>query len=240
MSGEEGSLTARRKRTVRHVARPITGAGPRLKATLDERGISVRSFQRQLEASGVRGAAYSSVWSYLTGKVEPPVEFLDAAAARLELRLEYLRKGTGPRTAHGATAALVQEEALARDERLVELRRFGDDGVAGLKRGFPDYATLDGPQQTALVGLWSTYWGSRHVRARRKIHTPGEAGEFVGRLLSRRLADHGVKLEELDQSKLPLLIQAEVVAEMALLAAAGDVAISSTAAASKEAPDAEA
>jgi hypothetical protein len=75
--------------------RPISGAGPRLKQVLDERGISVRLFTGRMK--GIRGAHYSSVWSYLLGRVEPPEEFLEAAARELDLRPDYLLRGELPK-----------------------------------------------------------------------------------------------------------------------------------------------
>lgn len=75
--------------------RRISGAGSRLKAYLERHDISVRSFQQQLAASNVRGSAYSSVWSYLEGRVEPPMAFLEAAARELNVRIAWLAFGEG-------------------------------------------------------------------------------------------------------------------------------------------------
>ena len=99
-----------------NVGREVSGAGPRLFEELKERGISVRDFHARIKKSGVRGSAYSSVWSYLQGRVEPAAEFLREAATILDLREAYLSRGDLPKTRQEERTEALRE----REKRLKE------------------------------------------------------------------------------------------------------------------------
>ena len=82
-----------------NVKRAISGAGPRIWDELKARDIPVTVFQREMEGERkIRGSAYSTVWSYLKGRVEPAAEFVREAGDYLGVREEYLIKGELPKT----------------------------------------------------------------------------------------------------------------------------------------------
>lgn len=117
--------------------RPVSGAGPRLHEELKDRGISVRSFQRTLAATGIRGSSYSSLWSYLGGNVEPPLEVVREAAELLGLAEPWLATGAGPRTLEEIGADAKGGPGAGDDfsRRLSEeiAKFFPDLGEAGLR-----------------------------------------------------------------------------------------------------------
>ena len=57
----------------------------RLNEALSEAGKSRHALHKELKAEGVRGSAYASVRSYCEGDLEPPLEFVLAAAKALDL-----------------------------------------------------------------------------------------------------------------------------------------------------------
>ena len=91
-----------------NIPRRVTGAGPNLHRELEKQGIDVTVFQKEMKRRGVRGSAYSTIWGYLKGRVEPAREFLQEASDYLGVREEYLLTGEGPRTEN--------EERLAKFE----------------------------------------------------------------------------------------------------------------------------
>ena len=60
-----------------------------------------KAFQQAMAAARAPGHSWPTVLGYLNGAVEPPVAFLAAAAEVMDLRLEYLVTGNGPRTEGG-------------------------------------------------------------------------------------------------------------------------------------------
>lgn len=74
------------------------GIGERLRDAIEERGMSIRAFQRRLEEhyeGKLPGSSYPAIHRYLSGKVTPPVEFLLAAGDFLFIRPEWLLTGRG-------------------------------------------------------------------------------------------------------------------------------------------------
>lgn len=67
----------------------------RLKQALERRKRSIRSFQQALRAKNVYGSSYASVYEYVQGRTTPPLEFLEAAAPELAVRLGWLVTGEG-------------------------------------------------------------------------------------------------------------------------------------------------
>lgn len=55
----------------------------------------IRQFAKEM--AGVRGGSYAAIRSYLAGKADPPAAFIEAAADRLGVKLEWLWTGRGPR-----------------------------------------------------------------------------------------------------------------------------------------------
>lgn len=161
-----------------NVKRPRSGAGERLKAELDARGMAVRPFQERLKKKRTPGSAYSSVWSYIKGRVEPPPEFVRAAARELGLREEYLARGVLPKTRDEQRVAELEEGSAAQADYLVneELQRLllssGNRALfheawrrfaAGARGGLPDRHLLNaaGTLMHVLLHL-SRIWGFRH------------------------------------------------------------------------------
>ena len=167
-----------------NVGREVSGAGPRLLEELKEQGISVRDFHGRISKSGVRGSAYSSVWNYLQGRVEPASEFLREAGKILGLREAYLARGDLPKTLkeertkalqereerlkERGPGALLVEEALASVDWGVGPRALFHDAwrryVAGVDGGdLPDEVLLQmGAVLLLFVDLPSKVWGFRH------------------------------------------------------------------------------
>lgn len=75
----------------------------RLRYAIEAKGISIREFQRLLQAKGVRGRSYPAVHSYLKaeGGTEPSLAFLDAAAEVLGFAPGWLAFGIGSATLGG-------------------------------------------------------------------------------------------------------------------------------------------
>ena len=72
--------------------------GKRLRTALEECGMSVREFHRQMEGRSVRGSSYPTIHRYLADKSEPSMAFLKSAAELLEVRESWLAQGDGART----------------------------------------------------------------------------------------------------------------------------------------------
>jgi len=70
----------------------------RLRTALERREISIREFQRLMEATGIEGTSYPAVHRALQGKPVPAIDFLEGAARILDVRREWLILGAGEMT----------------------------------------------------------------------------------------------------------------------------------------------
>ncbi len=95
----------------------------RLQQAIEAHFDSVKDFAKALEAAGHRGASYSQVRRYLSGRTEkaPPLEFVEAAAEALKVRPAWLAFGDGLMTVAMETA--VEELNAAWREGAKRLRR---------------------------------------------------------------------------------------------------------------------
>jgi transcriptional regulator with XRE-family HTH domain len=81
-----------------------TSLGERLRRAVEEVArISVREFQRQMEALGVKGSSYPNIHRYLSDRSEPSLEFLRSAAEKLGVRYEWLTVDDGEPTEEAET-----------------------------------------------------------------------------------------------------------------------------------------
>jgi hypothetical protein len=80
----------------------------RLQQALARRKKSIRWLQSELKAVNVPASSYGSVRAYVKGDTTPRPDWLQAAAAVLGVRMEWLARGTGAMTQ--------AEEELRRDE----------------------------------------------------------------------------------------------------------------------------
>lgn len=75
----------------------------RLRSTIEARGVSIRSFQKKAKQAGAPTSEYASVYRYVTGKVEPPLDWIRVAAELLGVPADWLAFG-GRRTRPGLRA----------------------------------------------------------------------------------------------------------------------------------------
>lgn len=67
--------------------------GARLKKAIEDAGLTIREFHRQMEARGVSGSSYPNIHRYLADRGEPTLAFLRGAAEFLDVRLAWLVTG---------------------------------------------------------------------------------------------------------------------------------------------------
>lgn len=70
----------------------------RLAQAIDKQFSDVKSFQQVLQREGVKGSSPGSVYAYVDGRAVPSLEFLTAAAERLNVRVAWLAFGEGEPT----------------------------------------------------------------------------------------------------------------------------------------------
>lgn len=108
----------------------MKSSGERLEEARVLRNWSINLLHKTLDARGVRGSSYGSVRNYLSGKSEPPLEFLLAAAEALQVNANYLAYGKEHLTKARAKAAQVAEDAesgLKEELERVGLNQAGRD-----------------------------------------------------------------------------------------------------------------
>jgi transcriptional regulator with XRE-family HTH domain len=86
------------------------GIAQRLKQAMKARQMSTRAFQMEMDGQGVPGASTGAVYRYLSAEATPAVEFLQAAADVLRVKVEWLTYGSGEPTE-------VEEELSERERR---------------------------------------------------------------------------------------------------------------------------
>ncbi len=149
--------------------------------------MSVQAFQEQLQVMGIRGCAYSSVWSYLKGRTEPPSEFVDAVASMLDVRREWLLWEQGEMLEAAIPAAAVIAGRAARD---------GGDGSLNDKEmeralisGLPALQHAGRSSWIAVVSAFQAYMVSDYgMRVNAGAYRGGKASQFAKDLRKRHAA----------------------------------------------------
>lgn len=121
----------------------IESVGRRLRRAVEVRkpAWSVKSLQKSLKQRGVRGSSYGSMYNYLDGTSEPPLELLLACSEILGVSRAYLVEGLGePTDAHEKAAAAI--EAASTDLHDVLAPRLKRSVLRGL--GLPDHLVRRG------------------------------------------------------------------------------------------------
>ena len=144
--------------------------GERLKAAIERRREEgrggLRQFSRTLAERGVRGSSLPSIYTYLKDEAVPSVDFMEAAADVLRVRLDWLRHGEG-------------EQTESEDE-LVE--RFTKDlgaatlviGEQWLRGAYPEFDRLTSMTRLMLLHAWRAH-AARLLEAADVPHAaPGE------------------------------------------------------------------
>jgi transcriptional regulator with XRE-family HTH domain len=104
--------------------------------------MSVRAFYRAMKEREVPGSSYPTIHRYLSDRTEPSMEFLEAAAEALEVRLPWLSSGEGGSTEEEErqrlekrfTAKGLRMEPRFQDVKALWLEDLGPDLMDGLHR----------------------------------------------------------------------------------------------------------
>ena len=121
--------------------------GSRLRQALDLRGMSVRAFQKVMQARDMQGSSYPQIHRYLRPNgVDPSLEFISVASEVLDVRQEWLALGSGQITG--------KEEELDAEVRWVSRRVLAGAGLDIWKEAIaavPELAVLSAVGQTAFA-----------------------------------------------------------------------------------------
>lgn len=154
----------------------------RLRAAIERWG-SIRRFADAMPK--VRGATYGMIHRYLKGETDPPLEFLEAAAGVLGVRVEWLAHGKEPMTAREERVSELERDRVGADllENAAIARGFTPgtrallfDAWRRLAAGVPqqDIPERDlivmAAQLLALLDLPTQLWGFKHEMPERELN----------------------------------------------------------------------
>lgn len=169
------------------------GVAGRLKRALSLTDRSIRSLHLELHADQVRGSSYASVHGYVSGRADPPLEFLLAAADALDVNPAWLVQGVGQPTRMeaaggeatadaGEAAAWTAVQELGQEADWAELRQQVKQALQEEFIFFNDLPPL------AAAAVWRTWERLAADAAHREEWIrgarPAEAGDSVGRSLA--------------------------------------------------------
>jgi transcriptional regulator with XRE-family HTH domain len=132
---------------------------------------SVRAFHRAMRDSGVRGSSYPTIHGYLQDRTKPTLEFLEAAAGVLGVRLDWLRSGEGPLSDGGPRGIQGIGDAEARRVHLLVLRRIGET--------FSEFPQLSSNAQARVFFTWLHQWEERSTQTTGTLLWPPSDSEVV-------------------------------------------------------------
>ena len=156
----------------------------RLERALAMKGKTRHWLHKQLHdvTPPVRGSAYASVRSYCRGEKPPPLEFLEAAADVLKVRLEWLREGEGEPTEWDAQLRLLEGEATTGEPALESL--FTVDFHKALQKHTKYDGTWIARMRPVVQARFADIW-YRYSRARRPDAEPVRLSPTLGAHLFR-------------------------------------------------------
>ena len=139
----------------------------RLTEARESAGRSIRSLQQELHAAGVSGSSYANVHAYLSGRTQPPVEFIDAAAKALCHNPEWLAfGGNRERTEGHAEVSRISSEAIEQAEGSPEWKRALQlklGVLEGLGIPAPDLSPVPADDTVRVMDAWATATNVSHI-----------------------------------------------------------------------------
>ena len=127
--------------------------GERLKAAIERRREEgrggLRQFSRTLAERRVRGSSLPSLYTYLKDEAVPSVDFMEAAADVLRVRLDWLRHGEG-------------EQTESEDELVERFTKNLDSATLviaeqWLRSAYPEFDRLTSMTRLMLLHAWRPY-----------------------------------------------------------------------------------